>query len=228
MKLFLHLKLESDATFGRGDGIPGVVDEEVEHDHLTGLPFLRGKTLKGLLTEECANLLYALQMSKPDLVKNKLEEAANYLFGQGGSGLYSQGQLRISAARLHESLRNAVTYEIAKTPPALTSNQVLESLTAIRRQTAIEAQTGSAEIGSLRAIRVILRETEFVSDLSLPDTASQEALQLLAVCVQMLHRAGTSRNRGRGRLRAWLADENDKNISQDHLEAFYKMVEVAQ
>lgn len=226
MKLFLHLELKSDATFGRGDGIPGVVDEEVEHDHLTGLPFLRGKTLKGLLTEECANLLYALQASKLDSIKNNLEQAANYLFGHGGSGLNSQGHLRISAARLPESLRSAIEYEIHN--KRLNSNQVLESLTAIRRQTAIEAQTGSAEIGSLRAIRVILRQTEFVSDLSLPDTASQEALQLLAVCAQMLHRAGTSRNRGRGRLRAWLADENDKSISQDHLEAFYKMVEVAQ
>lgn len=228
MKLYLHLKLKSDATFGRGDGIPGVVDEEVEHDPNTGLPFLRGKTLKGLLTEECANLLYALQASKLDSVKSKLEEAANYLFGQGGSGLHSQGHLRIPAARLPESLRNAVAYEIAKTPPSLTSNQVIESLTAIRRQTAIEADTGSAEIGSLRAIRVILRETEFVSELSLPDTPPNEALLLLAACAQMLHRAGTSRNRGRGRLCAWLANEDDKNISQDHLEAFYKLVEAAQ
>jgi hypothetical protein len=226
VKLYLHLKLKSDTTFGRGDGIPGVVDEEVEHDHLTGLPFLRGKTLKGLLTEECANLLFALQASKLDSVKSKVEEAANYLFGQGGSGLHSQGHLRISAARLPKSLCDAVEYEIAK--ERLTSNQMLESLTAIRRQTAIEAQTGSAEIGSLRAIRVILRETEFVSDLSLPDTASQDALQLLAACAQMLHRAGTSRNRGRGRLCAWLANEDDKSIFQDHLAAFYKMVEAAQ
>lgn len=226
MKLFLHLKLKSDATFGRGDGIPGAVDEEVEHDHLTGLPFLRGKTLKGLLTEECANLLYALQASKLDSVKNNLEQAANYLFGHGGSGLFSQGHLRISAARLPESLRSAIEYEIHNN--GLNANQVLESLTAIRRQTAIEAQTGSAEIGSLRAIRVILRETEFVSELSLPDAAPNEAIPLLAACTQMLHRAGTSRNRGRGRLCAWLANEDDKNISQDHLEAFYKLVEAAQ
>lgn len=226
MKLYLHLKLKSDATFGRGDGIPGVVDEEVEHDPNTGLPFLRGKTLKGLLTEECANLLYALQTSKPDLVKNKLEKAASDLFGQGGSGLHSQGYLRISAARLPESLRRAVEYETQTN--GLTSSQVLESLTAIRRQTAIEAQTGSAEIGSLRAIRVILRETEFVSDLSLPDTASQDALQLLAACAQMLHRAGASRNRGRGRLCAWLANEEGKNISQNYLDTFYKMVEAPQ
>lgn len=30
--LELHLKLLSDATFGRGDGVAGLVDAEVEHD----------------------------------------------------------------------------------------------------------------------------------------------------------------------------------------------------
>lgn len=227
MKLYLHLKLKSDATFGHGDGVPGVLDEEVEHDPITGLPFLRGKTLKGLLTEECANLLYALQASKPTLVENKLDKAAEYLFGRGGSGLHSQGQLRISAACLPESLRNAIKYEIAS-KTFLTSNQVLESLTAIRRQTAIEAETGAAEIGSLRAIRVILRETEFVSELLLPDAAPNEAIQLLAACAQMLHRAGTSRNRGRGRLCAWLEDDAGKKAPQEHLNDFYKLVEAVQ
>ena len=159
------------------------------------------------------------------MVKNKLDKAAEYLFGQGGSGLYSQGQLRISAARLPESLREAIEYEIHNN--GLSSNQVLESLTAIRRQTAIEAQTSSAEIGSLRAIRVIMRETEFVSALSLPDAAPNEAVQLLVACAQMLRRAGTSRNRGRGRLCAWLEDNTGKNVSKDNLEEFYKMVEAA-
>lgn len=226
MKLYLHLQLKSDATFGRGDGIPGVVDEEVEHDPITGLPFLRGKTLKGLLTEECSNLLFALQLRKLNPLKSKLDKAAEYLFGQSGSGLHSQGHLGISAARLPESLRSAVEYEINK--KHLTSNQVLESLTAIRRQTAIDAETGAAEIGSLRAIRVILRETEFVSELILPEAAANEAIQLLAACAQMLHRAGTSRNRGRGRLCAWLEDDAGKNVSKDNLEEFYKMVEAAQ
>lgn len=32
MKLTLHLKLLSDTTFGRGDGVSGLVDQEIEHD----------------------------------------------------------------------------------------------------------------------------------------------------------------------------------------------------
>ena len=60
MKLALTIELLTDTTFGRGDGVAGLVDEEVEHDSQTGLPIIRGRTLKGLLVEECANLLYAL------------------------------------------------------------------------------------------------------------------------------------------------------------------------
>ena len=58
----LRLTLDSDATFGRGDGLAGVVDAEVQHDD-NGLPYLGGRALKGLLAEECANILFALENS---------------------------------------------------------------------------------------------------------------------------------------------------------------------
>ena len=62
----LVIRLISDTAFGRGDGVPGIVDAEVQHDEM-GCPFLAGRTLKGLLREECVNLLYALtQADKAD------------------------------------------------------------------------------------------------------------------------------------------------------------------
>ncbi|MBK8024610.1 MAG: hypothetical protein IPK19_25090 [Chloroflexi bacterium] len=39
--LSLEVRLISDTTFGRGDGIAGVVDQEVEHDASTGLPIVK-------------------------------------------------------------------------------------------------------------------------------------------------------------------------------------------
>jgi len=42
---YLNFTLLSDTTFGRGEGVPGLVDEEVEHDRY-GLPYLRGRTLE--------------------------------------------------------------------------------------------------------------------------------------------------------------------------------------
>jgi len=54
------------------------VDEEIEHDTFTGLPYLRGRTLKGLLVEECANILYVLRGNP---AYNLLQQAARDLFG---------------------------------------------------------------------------------------------------------------------------------------------------
>lgn len=221
MKLKLQLNLESDATFGRGDGIPNVVDEEVEHDFSTGLPFLRGKTLKGLLLEECANLLYSVEQIET-ASKSTLETAARYLFGEGGSTPEDQGNLHVGSARLPGELHFAVASEIAN--DRLTAQDVLQSLTAIRRQTAIDEANGAPDLGSLRADRVVLRETPFVAELTLPDNAPTESIALLQACVMSLRRAGGSRNRGRGRISATLKDELGDDLSADYYEKFKKLI----
>ena len=48
--VLISVELLSDTTLGRGEGMAGLVDADVEHDEL-GLPFLGGKTLKGLLRD---------------------------------------------------------------------------------------------------------------------------------------------------------------------------------
>ncbi len=206
MKLELHLQLKSDATFGRGDGIAGLVDEEVEHDAATGLPYIRGRTLKGLLVEECANLLFAL--SQHDVaMQHRFDGAAKKLFGQPGSTLEDDAIMRVGAALLPQALRRAVEADINTNPPRLQPADVLAALTAIRRQTAVDETTGAPEPHSLRAMRVVLRETPFVAQLDFASDPSEDALALLAACAMSLRRAGTGRNRGRGRLDAWLVDK---------------------
>src|SRR5258706_5998036 len=105
-RLQLCLRLESDATFGRGEGLAGLVDEEVEYDIATGLPFVRGRTLKGLLVEECANLVFALQKAG-SLVLPTLEASSERLFGRPGSGLESAALLHFGPALLPQELREA-------------------------------------------------------------------------------------------------------------------------
>ena len=58
-KYILKITLESDAVFGRGDGVAGAIDTEVQHDQ-NGFPFLNGRTIKGLLVQECADILAAV------------------------------------------------------------------------------------------------------------------------------------------------------------------------
>lgn len=205
MKLQLHLTLLSDATFGRGDGVAGLVDQEVEHDTITGLPFLRGRTLRGLLVEECANIVAVL----PDSARARFDQAGERLFGAPGSSFGTEGCLIVGAAELPEKMRAAVTAAVEA--KQIHPTAVLDSLTAIRRQTAVDDQTGAPDEGSLRSMRVILRQTRFTADLEFIPSGENEkdedALALLAASTLALRRAGTGRNRGRGRLQAYLESE---------------------
>jgi hypothetical protein len=139
MTLAIHLTLQSDATFGRGDGVAGLVDAEVEHDAATGLPLIRGRTLKGLLVEECANILYALGRSNRAGCA-RFEPAAGFLFGRAGSTLDDDALMHVGSALLPKDLGEAVASDIKG--HRLTPGDVLESLTAIRRQTAVDEETG--------------------------------------------------------------------------------------
>lgn len=220
IEMELQLMLRSDATFGRGDGVAGLVDAEVEYEEALGLPFLRGRALKGLLVEECANLLYALSLQNVPAVLVRAQQSARLLFGRPGSTPEDDGLLRVGSALLPQKLRMAVEYEISN--GNLTPADVLDSLTAIRRQTAVNEKTGTPDKNSLRALRVVLRETLFTARLTLlpgPQkladelnaTDTKDLLALLSASTASLHRAGLGRNRGRGRLTATLYKINGES-----------------
>lgn len=216
----LNFTLLSDATFGRGEGVPGLVDEEAEHNRY-GLPYLRGRTLKGLLVEECANILYALRRQQPPVDKyRQWQIAADRLFGVSGTTTGETAILRISDACLPDDLQQTVAWQIERNQ--LTRLDVLESLTAIRRQTAMDAETGRPDDGSLRAMRVILRQTPFSAHLRFIQRPDPIELALLSACVQAFRWAGVGRNRGRGQLTARLLDEQQKDVTAAHFEHFKK------
>jgi hypothetical protein len=203
--------LMSDATFGRGDGVAGLLDIEVEHD-VYGLPYMRGRTLKGLLVEECANVLYALQQTSCSQTLAQCATMARLLFGHPGSTLADGALMRVGAAMLPRVLREAVAHEIDTA--RLTPEDVLASLTAIRRQTAVNEETHAPEKNSLRSLRVVLRNTTFIAELECaPQVDCEAAKALLAATVLALRRAGTGRNRGRGRLQAKLYDSQGYEVT---------------
>jgi CRISPR/Cas system CMR subunit Cmr4 (Cas7 group RAMP superfamily) len=102
----LKIKLLSDTTFGRGDGVAGLIDQEVEHDPF-GFPYLRGRTLKGLLSEECDNLIAMLSS-----YKQNWEKIGCQLFGTLGSTRGTMGIVHVGDACLPEDLRQAVAFQI--------------------------------------------------------------------------------------------------------------------
>lgn len=215
----LTFTLLSDATFGRGEGIAGLIDREVEHDRY-GLPYLRGRTLKGLVTEETDNVLFALEQAGVD---TKHWGTIRWsLFGRPGSKAGDRGRLRFGPAELPKAVRDAVR---AMPDAGTDANRllVLESLTTVRRQTAIENggdRDGVPAEGSLRAMRAVLRETLFEARLLSDDKLSPDELGLLAASVLAFRRAGTGRNRGRGKLVADLTDASGNSLLKTNYQRF--------
>lgn len=214
----LKLTLKSDAAFGRGDGVAGLVDTEIEHDRY-GLPYVRGRTLKGLLAEEGANILFSLEKAQVDV--NRWQDAAQTLFGRPGSTLSDSARLHVGRARLPADLRHAVIADIKA--EQYTPDDVLDSLTAIRQQTAMD-ESGKPETGTLRTTRVVVRETPFEAMLRFHESPGSDALALLAASVLALRRAGTGRNRGYGWVTARLCDTNGNDITDEHLQHFRQEV----
>lgn len=212
---WLRFKLESDGTFGRGDGIPGLVDQEVTLDAY-GCPYMHGRTLKGLLNEVCADLLFALKAARLDW-----QQPADDLFGLPGSDLGGQGIMWVGHAQLPASVRQAIGYDIAS--GNWTKDEVIHALTTIRRQTAMDID-GSPDPHTLRSVRVILRETPFEAGLTFCRELNDREKGLLAACAKGLRRAGSARNRGRGRLAAHWADSAGNDVTDDWFEAFTEEV----
>ncbi len=209
----LKIQLLSDTTFGRGDGVAGLIDQEVEHDPY-GFPYLRGRTVKGLLSEECDNLIAVL----PSYYQLPWQESFGQLFGTLGSTRGTMAIVHVGDACLPEDLRQAVAYQIKD--KTLTKTEVLSSLTTIRRQTAIDAESGTADEHSLRSYRVILRELCFTSNLIFEKTPTPDMLSLLAVGALALRRVGSGRNRGRGHIRCTLYDAEGNDITPEFAKSF--------
>jgi CRISPR/Cas system CSM-associated protein Csm3 (group 7 of RAMP superfamily) len=219
----IHIRLLSDATFGRGDGVAGLIDQEVEHDQY-GFPYLRGRTLKGVLSEECDNLIAALPLADTDEVSAWNNTLAR-LFGAAGSteetaALWTFGDAQLPGD-VRQSIAACLRKEQKKRQPALTPTHVLESLTTVRRQTAIDAERGAAEDHSLRSMRVICRNVTFSSLVCCADSADiTDDLMLLAAGCLALRHIGLGRNRGRGQVQCSLHDEHGDDITERYFQKF--------
>jgi CRISPR/Cas system CSM-associated protein Csm3 (group 7 of RAMP superfamily) len=170
------------------------VDREIEHD-ADGFPYLRGKTLKGLLAESAENVVFSLGHFSKTTDWRTVKDS---LFGKGGRGSQERGSLHIGDAQLPEALRIEVKAQ------GWSPEDVLYSLTGIRRQTAID-KLGAPDHATLRSMRVLLPGISLEAVIHFDEPPSSEQLQLLAAAVLDLRRAGTGRNRGRGWLTAELS-----------------------
>jgi hypothetical protein len=226
---YLKMLLLSDTTFGRGDGVAGLIDQEVEHDP-NGFPYLRGRTLKGLLSEECDNLIDVFSEPPP----SRWIEAAEHLFGVPGSTLETISKMHVGDACLPPDLRREVGLQLDQERDRerrgqerrLTESDVLASLTTIRRQTSIDPEDGAPVENSLHASRVIVRDLCFTAQFLFEEKPTADMLALLAVSILALRRVGSVRNRGRGHVQCTLHNSNGKEVTKDYFHYFEKETKV--
>ena len=176
---------------GQADGPH--LDDCVERDE-TGLPFLPGKTLKGLFRDAAAQLL-AFGRAQPadfqaafgrhvDQVPKASDLSARFLT--------EKGRIRFGSAQMPESWRNWAR--------ANGDQAILDALFDTRATTAIDEETRAARTGTLRRQEVIVPMT--LSAAIHSGEPGDKAL--LENCFPLIRILGASRNRGFGRVSfAW-------------------------
>lgn len=191
----ITLRLLSNATFGGGAGVPGLVDLEI--DHQDGCPQIKARALKGLLREEWEQIAFDLALHDDD----PLAARARRVFGTSGATGGGESILRLEDATLPPDLLALLRAQLASNgTEGLTRQQILAALTTIRRQTAVDAVSGAPDPGSLRSVRVLLSGTPLIAAASFTAPHDDDDLAVLAACALGVRRGGSGRNRGRGRL----------------------------
>ena len=211
--LTLRITLLSDTIFGTSSGVSTFVDIDIQTDDY-GCPYLGARAIKGLLRDECAQILFSLeQIGQLDAWL----PSAFRLFGKPGDAVNDESLLHIQNAVISKELHDAIRYQVEDMPirgTKISKDEILTAFTDIRYQTAINHETGTAKDKSLRSKRVILRNQYYEAPV-LYNGDNEQDLALLAACVKALRKAGTDRNRGSGEIHVELRGENGSNLT-DH------------
>ena len=210
-KYRIKVRLLSDAIFGSGNAVPGVVDADVLHDE-NGFPDMKGKTLKGKIKEEFVHLCKC--RSGAASLRPSDEESVERLFGKADSDI--DGKLYISDLKAEQQLRDFFAEMMkasAGTEDAITPDDILDSMTAIRSFTAIDYRTGVAKEGALRRIRVINKDLVFYAQVQTMEKLSPHDEALLGASVAALRYLGTMETRGKGLVECRLM-EDDEDITE--------------
>lgn len=210
----IKMELLSDLCPASGESLAGVIDTEIKFDDY-GFPYIPAKRIKGCLRESAIEI-------KDLLGENFDDKSFNRLFGEVGSSI--EGNLKIYDGYLEgykESFKDFLKIindkNEKKYKPLLKREYIKEMFTSTRTQTKISSQTGTAEDGSLRVLRVINKGNIFYFDLNI-DGENNSEVELLSKCCKVLRRVGLNRTRGYGEVSCELEvikNEDDNSNIED-------------
>jgi len=198
----LVIELLSDTTFGRGEGTPGVVDVEVEHDAY-GLPMLGGKALRGLVRDSWLSM----QAHFPELVVSGRRVLGPH------ADVDEAGIVRIGDATIDAQARRFFVWSVKREQHRIAPATILAALTDVRAQTAEDRRSGAPSATTLRSTRVTIRGLRLIAQLNWLVEPDMTDLRCLALAALATRHGGLGRNRGRGHLRITI--EGDVERTRD-------------
>lgn len=205
----VKIEILSETIFGSGQSVPGTIDLELVFDEI-GLPYMKGKTFKGNLRREAERLAEILGEEYKTYVKD--------LFGVENDGLENWKRLKFSDCEISKDIKTKLKDKISR--EEIKVDEIKYSLTDIRTYTSID-ETGSAEEGSLRNMRVIKKGLEYEVNIFSKRELKDGEKGLLAGSISMLRNMGTMKTRGKGEINCKLYKDN-KDITEEYIKYLIK------
>lgn len=205
-EMTIKVKLESVLLLGSGEGYSSLVDTDIIFDDY-GLPYFPARRLKGLLRESAQEVVEMLASAGIKLPGNGGVSVSD-VFGTKNK------EARIALYDLHlgEHLQTTewLKWAYSNYKDLFSVDTVLDTMTEIRYQTAIDANGIAAE-NSLRTLRGLKAGYVFTGRIFVKEKYFSTC-QLLALACTNLRHVGSKRMRGFGEVSCSLW-ENGKNVS---------------
>lgn len=187
----ITIELLSDLCVSDGGAYNSLIDTDICYDDL-GFPFIPAKRLRGCLRECALELKEWGEALEP-----------SELFGSEGA-MSNHARVRIGNARLKD-YASMSEYVLQNKGNAIVHHQnVLNAFSYVRSQTSIDYETGVANDGSLRSMRVADRGLVFQAQVSVTGQDEDKTFTDLKKCCQVLRHMGIARTRGLGEVKVTL------------------------
>lgn len=187
----LEITLLSDLCVADGSSYASMLDTDICYDSY-GFPYIPARRIKGCL-RECA--LELKDWGKDIAIKE--------IFGEEGD---KGAKVRIGNAYIREYMRMKADVEKNKEHILFHPQNVLNQFSYIRTQTSLNYETGVAEEGTLRTMRVANKGLVFEAELAIEEAYVAD----FAACCQVLSEMGLSRTRGLGDVSVRFIDAVEK------------------
>lgn len=203
-RYMLKIELLSDMCVSDGGVYNSALDMEVCHDKY-GFPYIPAKRLKGCLRESALELMdWGLNI--------KIDEIFGKKDHSNGDDNDNRAALRLESAYVENYYELKSFVEENKYARILHPQNILSNYSYIRTQTSIDYDTGVADAGALRTMRVVKKGLVFFAEMFLDERYKD----IFDKCCTNMNHIGISRTRGLGEVKLTLEpprqiDDNASN-----------------